>query len=142
MSKQTFKAKFKAELPGLIERKLTPADGTEAKKIGAAELRLRLKLPPALRAYYEIAGGLELNTRHNRLYAPQDLIVESGKLVFMEENQAVVFWGMDLRSLKQPDPEVFQAANAKELIWYSEELNFSDWIIKMWRWQLGLDAGN
>lgn len=70
------------------------------------------------------------NTQHNRLYALRNLSVEGGKLLFMEENQAVVFWGMDLKNLISRDSEVFQAANADDLVWYSEELNFSDWILK------------
>jgi hypothetical protein len=59
----------------------------------------------------------------------------------MEENQAVVFWGIDLKDLEKPDPMVYQANNESEMVWQSEDLSFSDWIIKMWRWQTGLDPG-
>ena len=125
----------------LINRKLNPIDGLRADSITAAERKLKLRIPTALREYYLIAGRLPLNKEHNRLYAPSDLKVNEGKLVFMEENQCVVFWGMDASSLGQDDPEVFQASNASPLVWYSEGLLFSDFIIKMWRWQYGLDPG-
>jgi len=59
----------------------------------------------------------------------------------MEENQCVVFWGMDLDVLGQDDPEVLQTNSESPAVWYSEELPFSDWIIKMWRWQRGLEPG-
>jgi hypothetical protein len=107
----------------------------------ACERRLKLKLPAALKSYYELAGKLPINTEHNQLYLPKALRIENGKLVFMEENQAVVFWGIDLNALKKLDPMVFQANDESEIVWYSEDLCFSDWIIKMWRWQAGLDPG-
>jgi hypothetical protein len=59
----------------------------------------------------------------------------------MEENQRVVFWGMDMTQIHQPDPEVFQANNESPMEWFSEEVCFSDFIIKMWRWQYGLGPG-
>lgn len=129
-----------AELHAMMERRLTASDGFSGEEIVAAEKRLKLKLPVSLKTYYELAGNLELNTQHNRLYAPFRLEVEAGKLIFMEENQAVVFWGIDLKHFGDADPEVFQAANAKKLVWYSEELRFSDWIIKTWKWQLGIGS--
>lgn len=135
-----FKKKYSAALQALIGRALTKQDGAKPASLAACEKRLKLKLPRAINVYYQIAGNLPLNTEHNILYAPKDLIKRDGKLVFMEENQAVVFWGLDLNALNQPDPEVFQASNAKQITWYSEELPWSDFIIKVWRWQRGLDS--
>ena len=37
----------------------------------------------------------------------------------MEENQAVVFWGIDLKDLEKPDPMVYQANNESEMVWQS-----------------------
>jgi len=86
-----------------------------------------------------MAGQLEINKEHNNFYEPKELTNVNDKLVFMEENQAVVLWGMDIKALDQSDPEIFQASNQTPLIWYSEGLSFSDFIIKMWRRQRALD---
>lgn len=58
-----------------------------------------------------MAGRLSINREHNLLFDPKDLTKFNGKLVFMQENQAVVFWGMDIKALNEFDPEVFQANN-------------------------------
>ncbi len=136
-----FAPQYSAALRELIERELTSADGMDPTLLAACEQRLQLKLPVALREYYLLAGQLPLNQEHNRLYLADDLRIEDGKLLFMEENQYVVFWGMNVPQLQQPDPEVFQAVNASPLEWYSQEVSFSEFIIKMWRWQHGLDPG-
>lgn len=136
-----FAKKYAAALTALIGRKLKSTDGLAAGFAAAAERKLKLEIPTALREYYSLAGRLPLNKEHNRLYSPGKLRILGGKLVFMEENQCVVFWGMDLKALGQDDPEMFQANNEDLAVWYSEELPFSDWIIKMWRWQRGLEPG-
>jgi hypothetical protein len=137
-SKMQLRQKYSTELKALIGRSLTKQDGVKRALLATCEKRLKLKLPTALRTYYELAGNLPINKEHNIFYDPKDLTMREGKLVFMEENQAVVFWGMDIKTLNQPDPEVFQA-NETPVIWYSEELSCSDFIIKAWRWQRGLD---
>lgn len=139
-SKLKLKEKYSTELKTILGRGLTKQDGTKATaSLAAAEKRLKLQLPAALKIYYEMAGSLEINTEHNVLYQPKNLTKLNGKLVFMEENQAVVFWGMDIKALNQLDPEVFQANNENPIRWYSEDLAFSDFIIKMWRWLRALD---
>lgn len=133
------KKKYSAELKTILGRGLTTQDGMEAASLAASEKRLKLKLPGALKIYYEMAGRLAINREHNRLYQPRELTKLNGKLVFMEENQTVVFWGMDIKTLNLLDPEVFQASNETPVHWYSEGLAFSDFIIKMWRWLRALD---
>ena len=68
-----------------------------------------MKLPRAFREYYEFAGKVSINTEHNILYDPKRLTTWKGKLLFMEENQRVVFWGLDVQKPNQADPQVFQA---------------------------------
>lgn len=75
----------------LIGRELTRKDGVSVADIPECEKRLKLKLPPALRDYYRVSGGLPINREHNIFYSPKQLRIENGKLVFMEENQRVVF---------------------------------------------------
>jgi hypothetical protein len=85
-----FAKKYGAALALLIGRKLKPTDGLAAGFTMAAERKLSLTIPTALREYYSVAGRLPLDKEHNRLYRPGKLRVLEGKLVFMEENQCVV----------------------------------------------------
>src|SRR6266481_8167056 len=53
--------------------KLTARDRTPPEKIAAAEKKLGLRLPRALRDYYLVAGRERfLNHAHNHLCAPRD----------------------------------------------------------------------
>jgi len=133
-----FTRKYAKALRELLRREILPSDGLPERIVVAAERRLKIKIPLALKKYYATAGRLSLNTEHNRLYAPGKLKIMGGKLVFMEENQLVVFWGMDRNALKREDPEVCQANNEKPVVWYPGGFPFSDWILRMWRWQRGL----
>jgi hypothetical protein len=129
MKQNLFARKYSAALESLIGRPLISRVGLPLAQLIACERRLKLRLPAALKSYYQLAGKLPINTEHNRLYPPRSLGIKNGKVVFMEENQAVVFWGIDVRELKGSDPTVYQANNEREIAWYPEELGFSDWII-------------
>ncbi|MCC7420586.1 MAG: hypothetical protein IT428_09905 [Planctomycetaceae bacterium] len=85
--------------------------------IETIEKSLNIVVPPALRDFYAVAGGERRFSRsHNRVLAPRDWFVSKGRLVFMEENQAVVLWGVSLRT-SDDDAPVSQAVNDDELTW-------------------------
>jgi hypothetical protein len=74
-----------------LERPLRTRDGTPRKEILSAEKRLVLRAPTALREYCRVAGRADdFNCAHDRLLPPSDWRLESRRLVFMDENQAVV----------------------------------------------------
>jgi len=127
---------YASELEQILQRKLSRSDGIPLQDIANCEERLRTRLPIALREYYVMAGKLDINVEHNRLYTPRQLKNWRGKLVFMEENQNVVFWAVDIDD--SADPEVLQACNEMPLRWYPEECTLSRFLLKMWRWQRGL----
>jgi hypothetical protein len=123
----------------LLERELTRDDGISSEQIEATEQKLSLRLPYALREYYRVAGNLdELNRCHNRLLRMEELEVEDGYLLFMEENQAVVLWGVKTAQLAKDDPEVWQGINSTPMEWYSEEMTVAEFLSKMFTWELGL----
>src|SRR5262249_14522109 len=95
-------------------------EGTPAKRIHEAEKRLLIPLPAAVRQYYLVAGEADVNRAHNIFLRPEDLRFEQGYLIFMEENQAVVHWGIARADLAQPDPTVWQRVNSDPPEWYSE----------------------
>jgi hypothetical protein len=135
-----FKSKYANAFKTLLGRNLKQGDGFAAPELAGCERRLRVKLPRALREYYEVAGKLSINTEHNILYGPKKLKIWKGKLLFMEENQRVVFWGLDAQELNLADPQVFQANNSAPIEWYSLEKPYSEFILSMWRWLRGFDA--
>lgn len=83
------------------------------------EKSLGVVAPPSLRDFYAVAGRERRFSRsHNRVLSPRDWFVDKGRLVFMEENQAVVLWGVSLRLPHDDDPPVDQAVNHEgELRW-------------------------
>jgi hypothetical protein len=132
---RNFRELFAGALQGITGDKVTADAGLTSEELDECESRLGLKLPIALRHYYETVGKLPINYEHNRLRLPAKLDMLNGKLVFMEENQLVVFWGVEPG---QADPEVFQANNQDPIDWYSEKMTFSTWIITMLRWETGI----
>ncbi len=118
-----------------------PGDGTSEQALAQAESRLGLRFPVALREYFLIAGNADdANRAHNVLFRPDEFVLEDEYLVFMEENQAVVHWGIPMDHLDEPDPDVWQRVNGLEPVWYSEELPFSSFMIKNLAWQAGLEV--
>jgi hypothetical protein len=131
-------ATYRRSLRLIFGRPLVARDGVPELRLRRAEQRLGIGLPAAMRDYYLVAGAASENREHNRLCTPEELLVEEGRLLFMEENQAVVDWGVPVRSRKRADPEVWQRVNGDEPEWYSEELPFSVFILKNLAWQRGV----
>jgi hypothetical protein len=133
----SYSERYKALVKELLGRELTPADAISEDRISAAERALGLRLPQSLREYYLVAGRLdELNKVHNRLDEPENIETIDGHLVFMEENQVVVLWGIKTHDLDQSDPEVWQGVNGEPIEWYSEEATVSEFLDKMFRWEM------
>src|SRR5262249_17968637 len=111
MSVSRWKPIFEKILRPHLNRSLNAADGLPAKVLADAERRLGLNLPEALRHYYELAGGLEINRSYNRILPPEEFETGDDRLIFMEENQDVVTWGILLSDLRLEDPVVWQREN-------------------------------
>lgn len=114
---------------------LKPSDGCAESRLAAAEKRLGMLLPQALREYYLVAGREQrFNRIHDRLLAPNEWSVDGGHLVFMEENQAVVLWGVPASTQPATDPPVSQGANGDPVEWYPEHENCSVFLAVMIHW--------
>jgi hypothetical protein len=111
--------------------------GVGAGQLDAAERRLGLKLPRALRTYYLKTGATRaLHQRHNRLLSPRQLRVADDHLVFYEENQNVVEWGIRVRDLKRADPPVRQGQQHDDhWHWYPEFKSVSEFALAQGAWQ-------
>ena len=102
---------------------LRSQDACSDADIENAESRLAIKLPGSLKEYYLVAGREKrVNQFHNRLLPPEKLFVDSGRVVFMEENQWVVVWGVPAGQDVKADAAVFQGVNRRDkgIEWHPE----------------------
>jgi len=126
-------------LERLLARALEHDDGVSPERLSAAKARLGFELPSVVVDFYRLAGNAPELQVHNRLRDPEALTVEDGYLVFMEENQRVVDWGLRLPLDGEADPEVWQRVNGDEPAWYSETTSFSVFLVKNLAWTLGIE---
>jgi hypothetical protein len=97
---------------------------------------LGVPLPQVLRAYYAQLGRHQaVNTSHNRLLiGPNEIVVsDENTLVFFEENQAVVRWGIRRSDLHLDDPPVVgnYAPSHAQGDWHAEAATTSDFLLMM-----------
>ncbi|GGV68392.1 hypothetical protein GCM10010277_77640 [Streptomyces longisporoflavus] len=89
---------------------LESADGWSGADLAAAEKRLGLRLPAALREAYLLFGRRrDLTSNYDVLLGPAELYVDDAReaLVFRHENQGAASWGILLDGLQDDDPAVF-----------------------------------
>ncbi|MGW2051862.1 hypothetical protein ACWCPF_43085 [Streptomyces sp. NPDC001858] len=89
---------------------LGSGDGCAEAELLAAEERLGVRLPAALREAYLLLGHRrDLTSNHDVLLGPTELYVDEAQeaLVFRHENQGAASWGILLGSLQEDDPAVF-----------------------------------
>src|SRR5262249_38986158 len=86
---------------------LTQVAGFASEVLAAAQKRLGVQVPAALRDYYSVAGReRRFSACHHRLLPPQQWAIDQQRLIFMEENQGVVCWGVSTRNPDVDDPPV------------------------------------
>jgi hypothetical protein len=113
-----------------------PRAALSAESLAAVAQRLRIRIPAALRDYYLIAGNeRRFNTSHNRLLPPSQWTVDKGRLIFMEENQRVVLWGVSIRNPDSRDPPVSQGINDEPISWHREHRSCSVFLAVMLHYQ-------
>jgi hypothetical protein len=125
---------FKAFVQRYLGREWKVADGLSGKVVDRAEARLGIKLPSPLKSFYLTAGAVpELCTIHNIIFEPKDLGFEDGYLIFMDEDQSVVSWGIKKRDLRKADPIIWQRNNTSDE-WYSEKKTLVELLESMFDW--------
>jgi len=115
---------------------LTERTAIAPKVLAAAERRLGVKIPQALRDYYLVAGAeRRFGKSCNRFLPPQAWTIEQRRLVFMEENQSVAWWGVSLRHAGAEDPQVSQGINDEPIRWAPEHRRCSVFLAVMLHYQ-------
>lgn len=119
-----------------LGRPLRRRDGTPQKEIIAAEKELDLHVPTAVREYYQVAGRADdFNCVHDRLLRPSAWSIESSKLIFLEENQAVVVYGTVVGTENSDNPPAFMAANDEPIRWHKVNGQCSVFLLVMLHWE-------
>ncbi|MCQ9182986.1 SMI1/KNR4 family protein [Streptomyces sp. IBSBF 2953] len=97
--------RFVADFAAYWQQPLQPGDGWSVAEVEAAEQRLGLVLPAALRETYLLLGRrTDLTNNHDTLLKPDELHVVDGALVYRVENQGAASWGVLLADLGDEDP--------------------------------------
>lgn len=96
-------------------------DGIPASELAAAEARLRVGLPAALREVYQRSGRrTDMHASQDRLQLPDELALEGDVLVFYEQAERAQLWGMRVGDLSQADPPVWRGESTSPLAWDPE----------------------
>ncbi|WP_264206297.1 hypothetical protein [Flavobacterium shii] len=115
----------------LLGHSLASNDGYDVAIIENVETKLGQAIPAILKEFYLTIGKTDLfMSSFQRFLKPEDLFYEDGKLVFLEENQNVCYWGVNTEN-KEDNPLVYQAQNMDSANWYSEEILLSDFLQMM-----------
>ncbi|MGX4732942.1 SMI1/KNR4 family protein [Kitasatospora griseola] len=84
---------------------LLPDGGCTDAELDAAEARLGLELPAALREAYRLIGNRsDLTGNQDTLLPPDRFYVDQDCLVYRVENQSCAYWGIPLAALDRADP--------------------------------------
>ncbi|WP_316527708.1 SMI1/KNR4 family protein [Kitasatospora brasiliensis] len=114
---------------------LGPEDGFTDAELDAAERRLGLRLPAALREAYRLFGRrADLTSSHDVLLTPDELHVLDGALVYRAENQGCAHWGVPLADLGREDPPTvgrLDLADKSQERWEPSEDRFSTAAVAM-----------
>lgn len=79
----------------LLDRKLSNEDGIQEQAIQAAESRLGMRLPKALRDFYAYIGNLEIFRSSVVCFTNlEDLEIIDGKMIFLVDNQGTCYWAL------------------------------------------------
>ncbi len=111
---------------------LTHPLGFTEQELTLAENHVPVSLPQILRDYYQSLGKYpELNHSFNRLLIPEEwYVTQTGYLVFFEENQGVVIWGIKREDAHMSNPPVYGSYD-NGTSWLLDAPSCSDFLVSM-----------
>lgn len=131
---EMFLEKFRALVPKYLEDQWLPEDGIAAGELDEMLDEHDFSIPLVLREFYLALGGCEdLMEAYHFFWDPDELEVEDGYLLFLEDEDEKFTWGFRADQLAVPDPIVWRRNNARG-DWQSEEGTFSEYVFDMFEW--------
>lgn len=159
--RKDYEKNYKALAEKLLRKDWRIENAISEDDILKTEEKLGFKLPPAVRDYYKTVGrDAQLNQSHNFLVDLENLphtlfdfktqpealfdvdenwSSDEDFLIFMTENQSVVYWALKLDLPLGDDPIVWQIVNNSPPEFYQEEKVFSEFIAEMLAWQFSFE---
>lgn len=104
--------------------------------IAEAEKRLHISFPKSLRHYYLTLGkNKSINEPFNRLIPLNEIdFIDDKYLIFYEENQAVVLWGVNQPDLIKDNPSVYGSYNNEREEWFLDANTIEYFLLSMAYW--------
>ena len=130
-----FLDKFKALVPKYLEDDWREEeDGISADVLNEMLDAHTFTIPLVLREFYLALGNNEdLMEAFHFFWDPDELEIEDGYLLFLEDEDEKFVWGFRVDQLDVPDPIVWRRNNARG-DWQSEEGTFSEYVFDMFEW--------
>lgn len=127
-----FLDKFRGLVPKYLDREWTEDDAIAAPILDAELVRYDFDVPLVLREFLHCLGNSELMEIYNFFWDPDELEVDGGYLLFLEDEEETTYWGFRVQDLDVPDPIVWRRnPNGR---WHSEEGTFSEFVFDMFEW--------
>jgi len=126
-------SKIRTIAESLLGRHLTEKDGMNISEIETVENSLGLKLPTVLREFHLLVGNLEMFTGSFEQFV--EPYIKDKMLVFLEENQAVCYWGIDIQDTENETVFMCTDFDTDKLEWYSEEVSLTDFLVILMYYQ-------
>jgi hypothetical protein len=131
---EMFLEKFRALVPKYLEDTWHEEDGIPADELDEVLSEHDLSIPLVLREFYLAVGGCDdLMEAYHFFWDPEELEIEDGFLMFLEDEDEAFTWGIREDQLDIPDPIVWRRNNAKGT-WVSEEGTFSEFVFDLFEW--------
>ena len=129
----------------ILMRSLKPEDGMFVSAIEEVENRLNVNIPILLKQFYLSVGNLEMFM--NSFESFTEPYIVDDKLVFLEENQGVCFWGIKISDLNNDNQEVFMCTDIEQenTEWFSENVLLTEFLKILMYYQMaqgGYEYGN
>lgn len=132
---EIFLDRFKALVPTYLGDPWTQEEGythEELKTLLAnSELPANTALPHVLEELYLALGSCdELMEAYHFIFDPDELVIEDGHLLFLEDEDERWAWGVDAHDLDVPDPLIHRRNNDKQE-WTSEGATVSEFLFDL-----------
>lgn len=134
-----FLEKFRSLVPLYLDEPWQESDGIPLAELDGLLAEQNVKVPLALREFLHALGGCEeLMEAYYYFWDPEELEIQDGYLLFLEDEDEAYTWGFRVDQLDVPDPIVWRRNNAKGT-WISEEGTFSEFVFDMLDWVFNED---
>ncbi|MGO2003182.1 hypothetical protein ACTXOR_02830 [Arthrobacter rhombi] len=131
---EMFVEKFRSLIPKYLDDQWVSQDGLTSEELGDELSEAGVEIPQVLQEFYLAVGACDdLMEAYYFFFDPDELEIEDGYLLFMEDEDEQHVWGFRADQLDIPDPIVHRRRNSNGS-WDSEEGTFSEYVLDMFEW--------